>query len=173
MGLGRPSSDCVKPRIWRYLPVSVSGGGDARTNGHDGGGGGDHDAVHGLRDRPPRAQRPGPARHRQALRAVPGRRRGLSRLGRPAGQGPSWTRRRGKCSAATTTPTCSACTRRATRCRLLRDHLVPPDGGHWMITLSRSLATLLSLTLLVGSAPGAWAPDPPAALPPPPAGAAA
>ncbi len=40
-----------------------------------------------------------------------------------------------------------------------------------MITLRRSLATLLSLTLLVGSAPGAWAADPPAAPPPPPAGA--
>jgi hypothetical protein len=40
-----------------------------------------------------------------------------------------------------------------------------------MITLRRSLATLLSLTLLVGSAPGAWAADAPAAPPPPPAGA--
>ena len=38
-----------------------------------------------------------------------------------------------------------------------------------MITLRRSLATMLSLTLLVGSAPGAWAADAPAAPPPPPA----
>jgi len=40
-----------------------------------------------------------------------------------------------------------------------------------MIMLKRSLATLLSLTLLVGSAPAAWAADAPAAPPPPPAGA--
>ena len=40
-----------------------------------------------------------------------------------------------------------------------------------MITLRRSLATLLSLTLLVGSAPGAWAADAPAAPQPTPAGA--
>jgi hypothetical protein len=40
-----------------------------------------------------------------------------------------------------------------------------------MITLRRSIATLLALTLLVGSAPLAWAADAPAGPPPPPAGA--
>jgi hypothetical protein len=38
-----------------------------------------------------------------------------------------------------------------------------------MITLRRSIAILLTLTLL-GSAPGAWAADPPGSTPPPPAG---
>src|SRR5690349_7880156 len=37
-----------------------------------------------------------------------------------------------------------------------------------MITLRRSIATLLALVLLVGSAPGAWAADTPTAPPPPP-----
>ena len=41
-----------------------------------------------------------------------------------------------------------------------------------MTTLPRSIASLLALTLLVGSAPLAWAADAPAGPPPPPAGAA-
>lgn len=40
-----------------------------------------------------------------------------------------------------------------------------------MTTLPRSIASLLALTLLVGSAPLAWAADAPAGPPPPPAGA--
>ena len=40
-----------------------------------------------------------------------------------------------------------------------------------MTTLRRSIATLLALTLLVGSAPLTWAADTPAGPPPPPAGA--
>ena len=40
-----------------------------------------------------------------------------------------------------------------------------------MITPKRSIATLLALILLVGTAPGAWAADTPTAPPPPPPGA--
>jgi len=36
-----------------------------------------------------------------------------------------------------------------------------------MITPKRSIATLLALILLVGTAPGAWAADTPTAPPPP------